>query len=268
MVSLRHDKLKEQLMSSVPTNCLVLFEIRNNVALITLNNADKRNMLTIEVCKQIVEFVAQAEQHPNVKALIVTGNGRAFCAGGQLKDLTPNQEILETIYSGFLSIANCTLPTIAAVNGPAVGAGFNMAVGCDVRIVTEHARFEPRFFGLGLHPGGGNTWMLRQLVNWNTAAGMLLFSQSLSGREAVEKGLAWKCVAADQLLEEAFHFTENIRELPKELVLRTKQTLRQAGGTNSHKEILDIETAEQLWSINQPYARDAISAMIQKISSK
>lgn len=255
-------------MSSVPTNCLVLFEIRNNVALITLNNADKRNMLTIEVCKQIVEFVAQAEQHPNVKALIVTGNGRAFCAGGQLKDLTPNQEILETIYSGFLSIANCTLPTIAAVNGPAVGAGFNMAVGCDVRIVTEHARFEPRFFGLGLHPGGGNTWMLRQLVNWNTAAGMLLFSQSLSGREAVEKGLAWKCVAADQLLEEAFHFTENIRELPKELVLRTKQTLRQAGGTNSHKEILDIETAEQLWSINQPYARDAISAMIQKISSK
>lgn len=255
-------------MSSVPTNCLVLFEIRNNVALITLNNAGKRNMLTIEVCKQIVEFVAQAEQHPNVKALIVTGNGRAFCAGGQLKDLTPNQEILETIYSGFLSIANCTLPTIAAVNGPAVGAGFNMAVGCDVRIVTEHARFEPRFFGLGLHPGGGNTWMLRQLVNWNTAAGMLLFSQSLSGREAVEKGLAWKCVAADQLLEEAFHFTENIRELPKELVLRTKQTLRQAGGTNSHKEILDIETAEQLWSINQPYARDAISAMIQKISSK
>ncbi|MDC3261825.1 enoyl-CoA hydratase/isomerase family protein, partial [bacterium] len=80
-------------MSSVPTNCLVLFEIRNNVALITLNNADKRNMLTIEVCNQIVEFVAQAEQHPNVKALIVTGNGRAFCAGGQLKDLTPNQEI-------------------------------------------------------------------------------------------------------------------------------------------------------------------------------
>ena len=182
---------------------LVLFEVRDNIALITMNNPDKRNMLTIELCKQIVDCVAQAEQDPEVKALIVTGNGRAFCAGGQLKDLTPNRETLETIYSGFLSIANCTLPTIAAVNGPAVGAGFNMAVGCDVRIVTEQARFEPRFFGLGLHPGGGNTWMLRQLANWNTAAGMLLFSQSLSGTEAVEKGLAWKSVAADQLLEEA-----------------------------------------------------------------
>jgi len=245
---------------------LVLFEVRDNIALITLNNPDKRNMLTIEVCEQIVHYVAQAEQHPEVKALIVTGTGRAFCAGGQLTDLTPNQEILETIYSGFLSIANCSVPTIAAINGPAVGAGFNMAVGCDVRIVTEQARFEPRFFGLGLHPGGGNTWMLRQLVNWNTAAGMLLFSQSLSGREAVDKGLAWKCVEADKLLEEAFAFTGNIRDLPKELLLRTKQTLRQAGGTNSHQEILDMETAEQIWSINQPYARDSIAAMIDKIS--
>ena len=153
----------------------VLFEIRDNAALISLNNPDKRNMLTQEVCGQIVDYVAQAEAHPEVKALIVTGRGRAFCAGGQLSDLNPNQQVLEKIYSGFLSVANCSLPTIAAVNGPAVGAGFNLAVGCDVRIVTEAARFEPRFFGLGLHPGGGNTWMLRQIANWNTAAGMLLF---------------------------------------------------------------------------------------------
>lgn len=247
---------------------LVLFEVRDNTALLTLNNPDKRNMLTVEVCEEIVSLVAEAEANPEVKALIVTGAGRAFCAGGQLSDLTPNQAVLESIYSGFLSLANCALPTIAAINGPAVGAGFNMAVGCDVRIVTEQARFEPRFFGLGLHPGGGNTWMLRQLANWNTAAGMLLFSQTLSGREAVEKGLAWKCVEQGHLLEEAFAFTTNIRDLPKELLLRTKATLRQAGGTNSHKEMLEVETAEQIWSIQQPYARDSIAAMIDKISSK
>jgi enoyl-CoA hydratase len=246
----------------------VLFEIRDNVALITLNNPEKRNMLSLSVCEQIVDYVQQAEGDPEVKALIVTGSGAVFCAGGELKDLTPNPQVLEKIYSGFLSIANCQLPTIAAINGPAVGAGFNLAVGCDVRIVTEAARFEPRFFGLGLHPGGGNTWMLRQLANWNTAAGMLLFSQSLSGREAVEKGLAWKSVEADCLIAEAFEFTANIRQLPKELLLRTKQTLRQAGGTNSHQEILDLETAEQLWSIEQPYARDSIAAMREKISSK
>jgi enoyl-CoA hydratase len=247
---------------------LVLFEIRDNAALITLNNPEKRNMLTLDVCAQIVDSVKQAEENPEVKALIVTGSGKAFCAGGQLSDLVPDQQQLESIYSGFLSIANCRLPTIAAINGPAVGAGFNMAVGCDVRIVTEAARFEPRFFGLGLHPGGGNTWMLRQLVNWNTAAGMLLFSQSLSGVEAVEKGLAWKVVDADQLLKAAFEFTANIRDVPKELLLRTKETLRKAGGTNSHKEMLEVETAAQVWSINQAYAQDSIAAMIKKISSQ
>ena len=247
---------------------LVLFEIRDNIALLTLNNPSKRNMLTTEVCELIVDYVAQAEQHPDVKALIVTGNGPTFCAGGQLTDITADQLILENIYSGFLCIAQCELPTIAAVNGPAVGAGFNMAVSCDVRIVTEKARFEPRFFGLGLHPGGGNSWMLRQLVNWNTAAGMLLFSQSITGQEAVDKGLAWKCVKQDELVEAAFDFTANIRDLPKELLLRTKQTLRQAGGTNEHNEIVSLETAQQVWSINQPYAKNAISAMIDKITSK
>jgi len=262
MVSLDYSNNKD---SHMP---LVLFEIRDNIALLTLNNPEKRNMLTFEVCEMIVDYVAQAEQHPDVKALIVTGNGPTFCAGGQLTDITADQLILENIYSGFLSIAQCELPTIAAVNGPAVGAGFNMAVGCDVRIVTEKSRFEPRFFGLGLHPGGGNSWMLRQLVNWNTAAGMLLFSQSITGQEAVDKGFAWKCVKQDELVKAAFDFTANIRDLPKELLLRTKQTLRQAGGTNEHNDIINLETAQQVWSINQPYAQNAISAMIDKISSK
>jgi enoyl-CoA hydratase len=247
----------------------VLFEVRDNVALITLNNPEKRNMLTQQVFEQIVNAVAEAEANVDVKALIVTAVGKVFCAGGQLADLTPNKQVLENIYSGFLSVANCKLPTIAAINGPAVGAGFNLAIGCDVRIVTEAARFEPRFFGLGLHPGGGNTWMLRQIANWNTAAGMLLFSQSLTGREAVEKGLAWKTVKAENLLAEAFEFTANIRQLPRELLLRTKQTLRQAGETNrSHREILELETAQQLWSIEQPYARDSIAAMAKKISDR
>ena len=93
---------------------LVLFEIRDNVALLTLNNPDKRNMLTREVCGLIVDYVAQAEQHPDVKALIVTGAGRAFCAGGQLKDLTPDKEMLETIYSVKSSLLHICLSMIVS----------------------------------------------------------------------------------------------------------------------------------------------------------
>lgn len=247
---------------------IVSFEIRDNIALLTLNNPSKRNMLCAEACELIVGHVDEAENNPTVKGLIITGEGSVFCAGGQLVDIKPEQQVLERIYSGFLSVANSSLPTIAAVNGPAVGAGFNLALGCDVRIVTDKARFEPRFFGLGLHPGGGNTWMLRQLANWDTAAGMLLFSQSVSGAEAVQRGLAWKLVDGDSLIDEAFLLTDNIRNLPKELLVRTKQTLRTAGGTNSHKEIIDIETEQQMWSLNQPYSREAILALMEKISSR
>ncbi len=246
---------------------LVLFEIRNHVALITLNNPQKRNMLTREACDQITAYVKSAEVHPDVKALIVTGAGSAFCAGGKLSDIQPDEHMLKKIYSGFLSIAQCKIPTIAAVNGPAVGAGFNMAVGCDVRIVTENARFEPRFFGLGLHPGGGNTWMMRQLCNWNTAAGMLLFSQSLTGAEAVEKGLAWQCVGQHELIDRAIDFTSHIKSTPKELLIRTKQTLRSADGSKSHEELINIETEHQVWSLEQPYAQAAIGKMMKTISS-
>ena len=246
----------------------VLLNIRDNIAIITLNNPRKRNMLTSEVCDLLVKYVNQAEQDPDVKALIITGAGTVFCAGGQLADIAPNKEILERIYSGFLCVADCELPTVAAVNGAAVGAGFNLALGCDVRIVTEKARFEPRFFGLGLHPGGGNTWMLRQLANWDTAAGMLLFSQSIQGSEAVKKGLAWKCVDDGQLMNQAMAITKNIQHLPKELLVRTKKTLREAGGTNTHKEILDLETEQQLWSVNEQFAKNAIATMIEKISSR
>ena len=246
---------------------LVLFEIHDHVAILTLNNPRKRNMLSLEVCSEIRSYVAQAEGDGRVKALIITGRGPSFCAGGQLSDIQPDKETLEGIYSGFLSIAQCMIPTIAAVNGPAVGAGFNMALGCDVRIVSKKALFEPRFFGLGLHPGGGATWMTRQLTGWDAAASMLLFSQSISGELAVEKGLAWKCVDEFDLLDEAIAFTSNIRNVPKEILLRTKKTLRAADMSKSHNSILDIETEQQLWSIKQPYARDAISNMIKKISS-
>ena len=246
---------------------LVLFEICDHVAILTLNNPQKRNMLTVEVCKKICAYVAQAENDDSVKALVITGNGSSFCAGGQLTDINPDEETLAGIYSGFLSIAQCQIPTVAAVNGPAVGAGFNMAVGCDVRVVSKNALFEPRFFGLGLHPGGGSTWMTRQLACWDTAAGLLLFAQSISGELAVEKGLAWKCVDNCDLLDEAIALTDNIREVPKAILLRTKKTLRAADMSKNHNDILAFETKQQLWSIEQPFARDAISKMIKKISS-
>ena len=111
------------------------------------------------------------------------------------------------------------------------------------------------------------SWDQLYCASFVAAASMLLFSQSISGELAVEKGLAWKCVDEDDLLDEAIAFTSHIRNVPKDILVRTKKTLRAADMGKSHNSILDIETEQQLWSIKQPYARDAISKMIKNISS-
>src|SRR5699024_2845226 len=129
---------------------------------------------------------------------------------------------LLAIYQGFLRIAHCPLPTIAAVNGPAVGAGLNLALACDVRITAESAQFDARFLQLGIHPGGGHMWMMQRIAGPQVTAATVLFSDVLDGREAVDAGLAWRCVADDELLEEAQRLAGRAAAAPRELVTRTK----------------------------------------------
>ena len=115
--------------------------------------------------------------------MIVTGAGKAFCAGADLTALgAATEDGLRVIYDGFLAVANCTLPTIAAVNGAAVGAGLNLALAADVRIAGPAALFDPRFQKLGIHPGGGATWMLQRAVGPQVARASLLFGMRFDAR--------------------------------------------------------------------------------------
>ena len=133
---------------------LVLVQVEDRVAVITVNDPDRRNAVTAEMSAALRAAVDGAEADPEVHAVIVTGAGKAFCAGANLTALGEAAEDgLRVIYDGFLAVANCTLPTIAAVNGPAVGAGLNLALAADVRIAGPAAMFDPRFQKLGIHPG-------------------------------------------------------------------------------------------------------------------
>src|ERR1700709_525962 len=139
----------------------VLVQVENHVALITVNDPERRNAVTAEISAGLRAAVDAAEANTDVHALIVTGAGKAFCAGADLTALgAATEDGLRVIYDGFLALANCTLPTIAAGNGPAVGAGLNLALAADVRIAGPSAMFDPRFQKLGIHPGGGATCML------------------------------------------------------------------------------------------------------------
>jgi enoyl-CoA hydratase len=161
------------------------------VAVITVDAPGSRNALTLDLSAQLTKAVTDAEQDENVHALVVTGTPPAFCAGADLSTLGEAKEQgLRAIYDGFLAVARCALPTIAAVGGAAVGAGLNLALAADVRLAGPHAKFVARFLELGIHPGGGMTWMIQHAVGRQQAAAMTLFGEVLDADAAVRVGLA------------------------------------------------------------------------------
>jgi enoyl-CoA hydratase len=168
---------------------------------------------------------------------------------------------LRGIYEGFLRVAKCALPTVAAVNGPAVGAGMNLALACDVRIAGRSARFVTRFLDLGLHPGGGHTFMLQRVAGQQLAAAMVLFGERLDGEAAASHGLAWKCVDDDRLLEEAVTFAMRAASAPRALALRAKDTLRHVAALDEHADAVDVEIAAQIWSLGEPFFADRLAGL-------
>jgi enoyl-CoA hydratase len=200
---------------------------------------------------------------------VVTGTAPAFCAGANLGNLaTASGNSLGTIYEGFLRIARSPLPTIAAVNGAAVGAGMNLALGCDVRIAARRAKFDTRFLQIGIHPGGGHTWMLRRIVGPQNAFATVVFGEVLDGAEAERIGLVWKCVDDDQLLIEAQKMAARAASVPRPLLESVKKTIQDMADVVTHPEAVERELVPQLWSTKQPWFAEKIAAMQAKITKK
>jgi enoyl-CoA hydratase len=248
---------------------LVLLSITEGVATLTLNNPDERNTLTAPMVAEILSAMDTIEGDPSVGAIVVTGTAPAFCAGANLGNLaTASGSSLGTIYEGFLRIARSPLPTIAAVNGAAVGAGMNLALGCDVRIAARRAKFDTRFLQIGIHPGGGHTWMLRRITGPQTAFATVMFGEVLDGAEAERVGLVWKCVDDDQLLIEAQKMAARAASVPRPLLESVKKTIQDMADVVTHPEAVERELVPQLWSTKQPWFAERIAAMQSKISKK
>lgn len=248
---------------------LVEIDTRDGVATLTLNNPGERNTLTAPMVAEIIAAMDDIEADESVGAIVVTGAAPAFCAGANLGNLAEaTGDSLGTIYEGFLRIARSPLPTIAAVNGAAVGAGMNLALGCDVRIAARRARFDTRFLDLGIHPGGGHTWMLRRIVGPQAAMAAVVFGQIMDGAEAERVGLAHRCVDDDQLLTVAHEMAMRAASAPRELVIRTKATIRDMADIDNHPDAVARELVPQLWSTRMPWFAERIAALSAKISSK
>lgn len=251
---------------------LVLVEKRDRVAVLTLNDPDHRNSLTLPMVDEIVEAFDALEADDDVGAVVVTGAGKGFCAGADLGNLgssaTTTGGGFRSIYEGFMRVGRSTLPTLAAVNGAAVGAGMNLALACDLRVAGRSGRFDCRFLDLGLHPGGGHTWMLRDAVGKHAAAAMVLFGQILDGETAARYGLVWECVDDGALLDRSVEIAARAASGPKELVVELKKTLHDMRGVDDAESAMERELGPQVWSREQPWFAERLAAIKARVQSK
>lgn len=249
---------------------LVLSSIVDGVATLTLNNPAERNTLTAPMVAGIIEAMDRIEADSAVGALVVTGAAPAFCAGANLGNLAEStKQSLGTIYEGFLRIARSPLPTLAAVNGAAVGAGMNLALGCDVRLAARRAKFDSRFLQIGIHPGGGHTWMLRRAVGPQSTFASVVFGEVIDSAEAERIGLVHRCYDDDeQLLAAAQEMAARAAAAPRELLIEMKRTIQEMADVRTHPEAVDRELTPQVWSTRQPWFAERIAALQAQISSR
>lgn len=247
----------------------VLVEVEDRVATVTLNVPDRRNAIDLAIVDGIAATFDVLEADGEVGAVVITGAPPAFCAGADLSHLgASKEEGLRRIYEAFLRLSRSPLPTVAAVNGAAVGAGLNMALSCDVRLAGESARFDTRFLALGIHPGGGYTWMLRRIAGVQATMATALFGEILDGREAERVGMAWRCVPDDELLDAARTLASRAAMAPRELAQRVKATIGDMATIDDHAAAVERELVDQLWSLDQPEFGRRLGALQERIRSR
>lgn len=236
----------------------------NGIVTLTLNDPSRSNLLSNALCQAMIEQVRAANVDPDARAIVVRANGKAFCAGADLEDLKAasagDTAAVQNVYGAFLTVARSPLPTLAVVQGAAVGAGMNLALACDIRIASETASFDTRFLQIGLHPGGGHAWMLLRAVGWQTASRLLLLGDTVDAKQAEQCGLVASCVAASEIDGATAHLLRKVTRTPRELLLRTKESLRLAAGQD-HDAAFHHETEQQMWSLKQP----AFTALVTKL---
>ncbi|HLU43470.1 MAG TPA: enoyl-CoA hydratase [Natronosporangium sp.] len=237
------------------------------VRILTLTDPDRRNAIGPQMRDELAAAVAEVAADPDARALVVAGAGSAFCAGADLPAVfggpeRPEAEIrrdLQRLYRSFLAVAELSIPTIAAVQGPAVGAGLNLAMCCDLRIAGPEAVFAATFTKLGLHPGGGCTYFLVRALGRQRALEVLLDGGSLTAEQAVARGLALRI--EDDPLAAAVAQATRYAALDPELVRDIKRAT-QLAETAGFEASLEFESWAQASTTTKPAIREAIARLI------
>jgi enoyl-CoA hydratase len=250
------------------TNTLVRTEIDDHgVALLTLSDPENRNALRIEMAHALADAVTNVLA-AGAQAIVVAAEPPVFCAGGSLDDLIDPRAPLEETYVGFLALARCPVPTIAAVGGACVGAGVNLPLVCDVIVVTPSARFDPRWLDVGIHPGGGHLRRLSERIGRQGAAALVLCGEVVDGTDAARLGLAWRCVPDEELLPVAYGLAQRSAQRDDDLVRRTKASLDASVDVRNNDEAIALELDAQRWSMSRAGFRDGVIRIREQLAAR
>jgi len=233
------------------SSSLVQVRRDDEVVTIVLDDPARRNALSWDMVGALRDAIDDAAG-AGCRALVLGHTPPVFCAGGSVDDLLEPKAPLAEMYGAFEALDRAPMPTVAAIDGAAIGAGLNLLLACDVAVCTPESRFDARFLDVGLHPGGGQLWRLERAVGRQAANAMTLFGEVLDGEAAADRGLVWRCVPPDQLQGEAARLARRAAERDAELVAVTKRTLDASSAVRTPSEAIALELEPQRWSMARP----------------
>lgn len=250
----------------------VLLDIDQGIATVTLNRPKSLNSFNVEMHEQMRAALKTIRNDHTVRVMLLTGNGRGFCAGQDLSDrsVKPGDEApdlgfsIETYYNPMLqAIRDLPMPVVCAVNGVAAGAGANIALACDITLAARSANFVQAFCKIGLIPDSGGTWSLPRAVGMARAKGLALLGDKLSAEKAEQWGMIWQCVEDDALQDEAMKLARHFSTQPTKGLAMIKRALH-ASANNSFEEQSLLERDLQRQAGRSDDYREGVAAFMEK----
>lgn len=251
---------------------MITTKLNEGVYTITLDRPDKLNSFNFEMANEFKEALMKAESNDAIRCILLTGNGRAFCAGQDLEEATkisddPDRELNEIVHHTYIPIIKglrtLEKPVVCAVNGTAAGAGANIALACDIVIASEEAKFIQSFSAIGLIPDSGGTYILPRLIGQARATALTFLGEKVTAKEAVEIGMIWKSYPDDVFMDEAIAIAERLAKMPTRGLGLTKKGFN-AGYSNDLNTQMKLEADLQAEAGKTHDYREGVQAFLEK----
>lgn len=247
----------------------VLFELKDQIGQIMLNRPENRNSMDRETMPAFMDVISRVRDNREIRCLIITGSGKSFCTGADFRNrpvadrgAQPHERSLD-IYEPFLRVQEIRVPTIAAMNGHAIGGGFGLALICDLRIAEKTSRYGANFARLGLHSGMSVSYMLPRIIGLPLAQELLFTGRLIDGEKAAEIGIANYVCEGEDVLQKAWELAREIASCAPVAVRMIKRSV-QLGLDWDPRKAADLEAHCQSRTSETEDAKEGISALLEK----